>query len=87
MINEGRFEKEGLGHLERIEEELEEIKDRTANSKRAFINGIWQGAGAIVGSIGAILLLGWALGILGLIPGVGEMANSLRGMVDGIRSR
>ncbi len=81
------FEKEGIGHLARIEEELEEIKDRTANPKRSFVNGMWQGAGAIVGSIVAILLLGWGLGLLGLVPGVGEIANSLHNMVDQIRSR
>ncbi|MDB5238119.1 MAG: hypothetical protein JWM46_389 [Candidatus Kaiserbacteria bacterium] len=84
---EETFEKEGLGHLARIEEELEEIKDRTANPKRSFINGMWQGAGAIVGSIAAIILLGWGLSVLGLVPGVGDIANSLHRMVDTVRSR
>ena len=87
MTAEKNFQKSGLDHLARIEEELEEIKDRTANPKRSFINGIWQGAGAIVGSIAAILLLGWGLGILGLVPGIGDIANSLHSMVDQVRSR
>ena len=87
MPAEDTFEKEGLEQLARIETELEEIKDRTANPKRSFINGIWQGAGAIVGSIAAIILLGWGLSLLGLVPGVGEIANSLHSMVDQVRSR
>ncbi len=87
MPAEDTFEKEGLEHLARIETELEEIKDRTANSKRSFINGMWQGAGAIVGSIAAIILLGWGLSLLGLVPGVGEIANSLHSLVDQVRSR
>lgn len=87
MPPKGSYEKEGLDHLVRIETELEEIKDRTANPKRSFINGIWQGAGAIVGSIAAIVILGWTLSLLGLVPGIGEIANSLHSLVDQVRSR
>ena len=70
-----QFEKKGLKHLQRIEDELEEIKDRTSNPKRAFIYGVLYGAGAFVGGILAIILLGWVLSIAGLIPGFSEIAD------------
>ena len=66
------IEKEGLEHLERIEQDLDEIKNRTGGRWNSLRNGIWQGAGVVVGGIVAVVLLGWVLGALGVIPGIGE---------------
>ena len=43
-----RVEKEGLKHLENIEQELGEIKEHTPTPTRAFTYGLWQGAGAFL---------------------------------------
>lgn len=67
-------EKEGLEHLREIEKDLDEIKERTVTPKRAFINGIFQGGGAVVGGILAVILLGWLLWISGIIPGLDRIA-------------
>jgi len=75
-----------MEHLSRIEGELEEIKKRTPGSRRSFINGIWQGAGAIVGSILALVLLGWALSFFGLLPGFGVIAHYLQNVVSELHS-
>jgi hypothetical protein len=56
-----RFEQEGLKHLEKIEHELEEIKERTPSGRRAFLNGLLQGGGALLGGIAAFVLLGLIL--------------------------
>lgn len=64
--------------LIKIEHKLEEIKDRTGNTKHAFFYGLLQGAGAVVGGIAAIILLGWLLSIIGIIPGFGDLAAYLR---------
>jgi hypothetical protein len=77
----------GLEHLERIETELEEIKERTNDPKRSLLNGMLSGAGAIVGSILALVLLGFALSLLGFIPGLGEITNYLHTIVDRFNSR
>jgi hypothetical protein len=69
--------KNGLEHLEKIEEELVEIKDRTANPRRSLINGVFQGIGVLLGSLLGLALLGWILSLLGLIPGLGELSNYL----------
>jgi hypothetical protein len=60
---------------EDIKSDLEDIKSLTGDSKTWFWRGIMQGAGAIVGSIFMLILLGWLLSILGVIPGVGEIAD------------
>jgi len=73
---------EGLERLERIEEDLEEIKERTPNKRKSFIYGVWYGAGALIGGILALALLGYILSIFGVIPGLGEIARYLQDIVD-----
>ena len=70
--------KEGIEHLEHIETELEEIKKRTGGTTRAFISGLFQGGGAVVGGVIAIVLIGLILSFLGLIPGLGTVVTYLQ---------
>lgn len=77
----------GLEHLKNIEEELGEIKERTSDPKRSLLNGMLSGAGAIVGSIAALIILGWLLSLLGVLPGFGSIAAYLHGIVDKFNSR
>jgi hypothetical protein len=76
------IEQKGVEHLRHIEKELEEIKDRTPTSSRAFLNGILQGGGAIVGSIAALILLGWLLSVFGVIPGFSDIAQYLQNVIN-----
>ncbi len=73
---------EGLERLETIQEELEEIRDRTANPRRSFVNGMLQGAGALVGGMLAIILFGWILSIMGFIPGLSDLASYLNSVAE-----
>jgi hypothetical protein len=84
---EVEVEQAALNHLSRIEGELETIKNRTPDSKRSFINGVWQGAGVVLGGIVAVLLLGWVLFIFGLIPGFGFITSHLKDAVAEWRGR
>lgn len=72
------LDKKGLKQLKRIENELEEIKERSSDPKRTFLFGILYGAGAFVGGILAIVLLGWLLSIAGLIPGLSEISQKIQ---------
>ena len=81
------IEKKSLKQLERIGEELEEIKERTNNPRWSFLLGIMQGAGAIVGGILAITLIGWMLSALGVIPGFGSIADYLHSLLDKLPSK
>ncbi len=69
---------------EGIKNDLEEIKHLTGDSKAWFWRGIMQGAGAIVGSIAMLIILGWVLSILGVIPGVADIADYIRGYMNQI---
>lgn len=87
MNDQDRLEKEGLEQLARIEENLEEIKERTPTPRRAFLTGILQGAGAVVGGIAAIILLGWILSLLGILPGFSSIAHYLQDVSDRVQVR
>lgn len=80
MTNE--IEKDSLRQLRKIEKELVEIKNRTQNPKRLFLSGIMYGAGGFIGGILALALFGWLLSVLGIIPGLSEVAEYLQSMVD-----
>ena len=79
--------KSGLEHLQKIENELEEIKERTNDPKRSLFNGVLSGAGAILGSIAALIILGWLLSLLGILPGFGSLAVYLHDIVDRFNNR
>ncbi len=81
-----QFEQEGLKHLERIEGELTEIKENSGSWKGWFVRGILQGAGIIIGTILAAVLLGWALSILGIIPGLSDLIDYFRRVAVEVRS-
>ncbi len=73
--------------LIKIEKKLDAIKERTGDTRRAFFYGLLQGAGAVIGGIAAIILLGWLLSLLGVVPGFGEIAEYLREQMSAWRGR
>jgi len=80
-----RIEEEGLKHLEQIEQSLGEIKERTPAPGRWFVLGLWQGAGALLGGILALTLLGWLLSVFGVIPGFSTIAHYFQDIVANFR--
>jgi hypothetical protein len=76
-----------LRQLKEIKQELSEIKERTANPRRVFFSGVVYGAGALVGGILAVALIGWVLAVLGIIPGFGDLAQYLSSLMDKLPSR
>ncbi len=78
-MDDNSIEHKGLEHLEKIESELKEIKLQQKGSRwQSLRNGLWQGAGAIIGGVAAVIVLGWILSFLGVIPGFGEMAHYIQ---------
>lgn len=84
MIEE-QVQSEALERLEHIEEDLDEIKERTPNRRKAFVYGIWHGMGALVGGVLGLTLLGWMLSIFGVIPGFDQLVPYLQYTVDNFR--
>lgn len=68
--------------LEEIKTDLEDLKHLTGSSQAWFFRGILQGAGAIVGSIAMLILLGWLLSLLGFFPGLSDISNYIAGYAD-----
>lgn len=64
--------------LREIRRELKHIESNTS-SKWWFLHGLLYGIGWIVGSLLAILLIGWILSLMGVIPGFDRIAADLQG--------
>jgi hypothetical protein len=62
----------------KVEALLDEIKSNTESKPaKSFINGILYGAGIVLGTIVAVVGIGWLLTILGVIPGVDVIAQKI----------
>ena len=59
--------------LREIKKELSAIRGNTS-TEGWFVRGLLYGAGWIVGSLAAVILIGWLLLGLGIIPGVNIIA-------------
>ena len=81
------FEQKGIEHLEKIEQELGEIKERTGGRWNSLRNGLWQGMGAVVGSVFGVILIGAFLTLFGIIPGLGELREILQNAFDALPRR
>ena len=78
---EQNVEQQGLEHLAQIEEALDEIAENTPTKGRAFMYGVLQGAGAIIGSVIMLAILGYVLTLFGLLPGFGAIGHYLQDAV------
>jgi hypothetical protein len=63
--------------LRKIERELKNIEGNTS-PKTWFLHGVLYGAGWIVGSLVAIVLIGWVLSLLGIIPGLNHLVSDFQ---------
>ncbi len=66
--------------LEKIDNHLVGIFHKTESLWRAFVRGMLQGIGSIAGIALAILLIGWILNAMGIIPGIREQAREWQSM-------
>jgi hypothetical protein len=69
--------------IKRVEETLEKIRVNTSLPWwRSAFSGLISGAGAVVGSVLAIAILGWLLSLFGIIPGLGAIALKLQSIIN-----
>lgn len=60
----------------KVEALLGEIKSNTESKPtKSFFNGMLYGAGIVLGTIVGVVLVGWLLSILGVIPGADVLAH------------
>ncbi len=79
--------------IEKNEADISEIKrhlariDKALNSSwRSFLRGTFQGLGSIIGATIVILLIGWILNVIGVIPEFKEYVEEFKTMVQDIRN-
>ena len=64
--------------LTEINDNLDKINQRMGNYWYAFGRGLLTGFGSVLGAGIAILLIGWFLNIIGVIPAFRDYTNDLR---------
>ena len=79
---EGELIDADVKKLEAIQTDLEDLKSVTGSTTAWFYRGMMQGAGAIIGSLAMLILLGWVLSFLGFIPGFRDIADYISGYAD-----
>ena len=65
-------------HLETIERELVDLRKGTHGLVPNLIRGAVYGAGYIVGAVLIIIIVGWILNIIGIIPAFNNQVNEFR---------
>ena len=66
--------------LDTINRSLVGIFHKTESIWRAFVRGVVHGIGSITGIVIALLLVGWILNAMGVIPGLKSQAKQLQTM-------
>lgn len=78
-MNENEFYKK----LEEINKHVEQVKIHVKPKLwRSFLDGVFRGAGSIVGVVLALFLIGWVLNIIGVIPAFREQVDEWKGLID-----
>ncbi len=65
-------------HLKIIENELLETRTESSTMPRTLWRGIVYGVGYVIGVIFIVVIVGWILNIVGVIPALSEYAGEFR---------
>ena len=74
-----------IQELKKITEELRAVNANTGSTWGAFLRGMLQGGGAIVGGIITVILIGVVLSMLGVIPGFQAIAAYINSVIANIQ--
>jgi len=74
-------------HLEKIEKELIRMHKKTTSISHALLRGVVYGAGYIVGIVLVIVIIGWILNIVGIIPAFSREAAEFRTVLENVGRR
>ena len=66
--------------LDKLNRTLVGIFHKTESLWRAFVRGVLQGLGSVLGVVLAVLIIGWILNVMGVIPGLRQQASEWKGM-------
>lgn len=73
-------------HLEAIEKELKVIRVATTSIKSSLVRGLMYGAGYVIGAVTIVVLVGWILNIIGIIPAFNDQVDEFRSALNRINT-
>lgn len=73
------------GYLERIEAELVHMRKETVSLKSSLVRGLIYGAGYILGAALILVIIGWVLNIVGIIPAFNNSVKEFKDALIHIR--
>ena len=65
-------------HLEKIELEIVQTRKKSTSMGHALRLGIVYGAGYIIGAVLIIVIVGWVLNVIGVIPAISRQVGEFR---------
>ncbi len=71
-------------HLEKIEAELVGFRKGMLSVKATLLRGTVYGAGYIIGAVLVIVLVGWFLNIIGVIPAFSDQVKAFQAALERI---
>lgn len=78
---------EQLQQLKEINENLSAINRKTGGNLASFWRGVLTGFGYLLGALIAVLIVGWVLNVIGIIPAFSDQVDSLREALDAARTK
>lgn len=69
-------------HLQNIENEIGEVSDKLGGNFWAFFRGLIGGFGSVIGAFLALLIIGWVLNIIGIIPALKNQVDQWQGTLQ-----
>jgi hypothetical protein len=71
-------------HLEKIETELSRMRMESTGVWRTLWRGCIYGAGYVIGAVLIIVIIGWILNIIGVIPALDHQVTEFRTALENI---
>lgn len=71
-------------HLEIIEKELTDLRKSSTGFSSTFLRGMVYGAGYVAGAVLVVILIGWILNIVGIIPAFNDQVSEFRAALQRI---
>jgi len=72
-------------HLEKLESELAAIRKPSGGLWQSFLRGCAYGVGYVLGAILIIVIIGWILNVIGVIPAFDRQVTEFRTALENVR--
>lgn len=69
--------------LQNIQAEITEVSDKLGGNFWAFFRGLIGGFGSVIGAFLALLIIGWVLNVIGIIPALKNKVDQWQGTLSG----